>query len=49
MILWLTNLTKCNPTLVRTELRTRRYSIKTEKVYLYWIKHFILFNDKKTP
>ncbi|WP_445945200.1 phage integrase N-terminal SAM-like domain-containing protein [Shewanella sp.] len=34
---------------VRTELRTRRYSIKTEKVYLYWIKHFILFNDKKHP
>lgn len=34
---------------VRTELRTRRYSIKTEKVYLYWIKGFILFNDKKHP
>jgi integron integrase len=34
---------------VRTELRTRRYSIKTEKVYLYWIKQFILFNDKKHP
>jgi site-specific recombinase XerD len=35
--------------LIRTELRTRRYSIKTEKVYLYWIKQFILFNDKKHP
>ncbi|TMP41141.1 integrase [Pseudoalteromonas citrea] len=34
---------------VRTELRTRRYSIKTEKVYLYWIKSFIIFNDKKHP
>lgn len=34
---------------IRTELRTRRYSIKTEKVYLYWIKRFILFNDKKHP
>lgn len=34
---------------IRTELRTRRYSIKTEKVYLYWIKQFILFNDKKHP
>ncbi len=34
---------------VRTELRTRRYSIKTEKVYLYWIKGFIIFNDKKHP
>jgi len=34
---------------VRTELRTRRYSIKTEKVYMYWIKGFIIFNDKKHP
>ncbi len=34
---------------VRTELRTRRYSLKTEKVYLTWIKSFILFNDKKHP
>lgn len=35
--------------LVRTELRTRRYSLRTEKVYLQWIKGFILFNDKKHP
>ena len=35
--------------LVRTELRTRRYSLRTEKVYLQWIKRFILFNDKKHP
>ncbi|WP_462174374.1 phage integrase N-terminal SAM-like domain-containing protein [Pseudoalteromonas xiamenensis] len=34
---------------VRTELRTRRYSLKTEKVYLVWIKSFILFNDKRHP
>lgn len=34
---------------VRTELRTRRYSLKTEKVYLFWIKSFILFSDKKHP
>lgn len=34
---------------IRSELRTRRYSIKTEKSYLYWIKAFILFNDKKHP
>lgn len=31
---------------IRTELRTRHYSIRTEKTYLYWIKQFILFNDK---
>ncbi|WP_087533631.1 integron integrase [Pseudoalteromonas sp. A601] len=35
--------------MIRSELRTRRYSIQTEKVYLYWIKYFILFNDKKHP
>ncbi|WP_416221777.1 phage integrase N-terminal SAM-like domain-containing protein [Shewanella sp. YLB-07] len=23
--------------------------MKTEKVYLYWIKIFIIFNDKKHP
>ncbi|WP_462164171.1 integron integrase [Pseudoalteromonas xiamenensis] len=34
---------------VRTELRTLRYSLKTEKVYLVWIKSFILFNDKRHP
>ena len=34
---------------VRTELRTRRYSLRTEKVYLTWIKGFILFNDKRHP
>ncbi|MCF2949658.1 integron integrase [Paraglaciecola aquimarina] len=34
---------------VRQEIRTMRYSIKTEKSYLWWIKGFILFNDKKHP
>ncbi|MCF6436243.1 integron integrase [Pseudoalteromonas sp. MMG022] len=34
---------------VRVELRTRRYSLKTEKAYLHWIKRFILFNDKRHP
>ncbi|TLX49565.1 integron integrase [Pseudoalteromonas ruthenica] len=34
---------------VRAELRTRRYSLRTEKVYLMWIKGFILFNDKQHP
>ena len=35
--------------LVRTELRTRHYSLRTEKTYLYWIKGLILFNDKRHP
>ena len=34
---------------VRTELRTRHYSLRTEKTYLYWIRHFILFHDKRHP
>ena len=34
---------------VRTELRTRHYSLQTEKTYIYWIRLFILFNDKQHP
>ncbi len=34
---------------VRSELRTRHYSIQTEKTYLYWIRHFITFNNKQHP
>jgi site-specific recombinase XerD len=34
---------------VRSELRTRHYSLRTEKTYLYWIRHFLLFNDKRHP
>lgn len=34
---------------VRAELRTRHYSLKTEKSYLYWTRQFILFNEKKHP
>jgi len=34
---------------VRSELRTRHYSLRTENTYLYWIRHFIRFNDKCHP
>jgi len=34
---------------VRTELRTRHYSFRTEKTYLYWIRNFILFSNKRHP
>jgi len=34
---------------VRTALRTKHYSIRTEKSYIYWIKQYILFHDKKHP
>ncbi|WP_354449952.1 phage integrase N-terminal SAM-like domain-containing protein [Vibrio panuliri] len=28
---------------VRTEIRTRQYSIRTEKTYMYWIRYFIRY------
>ncbi|WP_318400389.1 phage integrase N-terminal SAM-like domain-containing protein [Photobacterium leiognathi] len=34
---------------VRMELRTHRYSLRTEKNYMYWIRLFIRFNDLKHP
>ena len=34
---------------IRVILRTKRYSIKTEKAYLHWIRRFIYFNDKRHP
>lgn len=34
---------------VRAEIRLRGYSIRTEKSYLYWIRQFIYFNNKRHP
>ena len=34
---------------VRWHLRVKRYSIRTEKVYLDWIRRFILFHKKRHP
>ncbi|MBT8392592.1 MAG: integron integrase [Ignavibacteriaceae bacterium] len=34
---------------VRTELRSKHYSKRTEAVYTNWIKRFILFNNKRHP
>jgi len=34
---------------IRDVIRTKRYSRRTEKSYLYWIKVFIIFNEKKHP
>src|SRR3954467_15122424 len=34
---------------VRTELRVRHYSIRTEEAYLAWIKRYILFHGKRHP
>jgi len=35
--------------IIRTELRVKHYSIRTEKTYISWIKRFILFNNKRHP
>ena len=34
---------------VRTALRTRHYSIRTEQAYVQWIRRFILYNNKQHP
>jgi len=35
--------------LVRDKIRFKHYSYSTEKTYVHWIKHYILFHDKKHP
>lgn len=34
---------------VRQSLRTKHYSIRTEEVYLGWIRRFIAFNERRHP
>ncbi|MCG7961893.1 MAG: integron integrase, partial [Candidatus Thiodiazotropha taylori] len=34
---------------VRTACRQKHFSPKTEKAYVYWIRQFIIFNDKRHP
>lgn len=34
---------------VRTAIRTRHYSYRTEKTYVHWITRFILFHNKRHP
>ncbi|MDH5190887.1 MAG: integron integrase [Gammaproteobacteria bacterium] len=34
---------------VRNILRTHHYSLRTEQVYIHWIKQFIYFNKKQHP
>jgi integron integrase len=34
---------------VRSALRTRHYSLRTEKAYVAWIRRFILFHGKRHP
>jgi integron integrase len=34
---------------VRQVIRTRHYSARTEKAYVYWIKRYIFFHNKRHP
>ncbi|MBK8164009.1 MAG: phage integrase N-terminal SAM-like domain-containing protein [Gammaproteobacteria bacterium] len=34
---------------LRTTIRVRHYSYRTEKCYVHWVKRFILFHDKHHP
>jgi len=34
---------------VRNVLRTKHYSLKTEEAYIYWIKKYIFFHNKRHP
>lgn len=34
---------------IRADLRARHYSLQTEKNYLFWIKQFIYFHQKRHP
>ena len=34
---------------IRRDIRLRGYSIRTEKAYLYWIRFYINFNNKRHP
>lgn len=35
--------------LVRDKIRLKHYSFSTERTYVHWIKHYILFHNKKHP
>ena len=34
---------------IRDKIRFKHYSMSTERTYLFWIKQYILFHDKKHP
>ena len=35
--------------IVRDKIRFKHYSISTEKTYVFWIKHYIFFHQKRHP
>ncbi|GJQ58424.1 MAG: hypothetical protein D8M57_14645 [Candidatus Scalindua sp. AMX11] len=34
---------------VRDAIRVKHYSMRTEEAYVYWVKRFILFHEKRHP
>lgn len=34
---------------VREKIRYKHYSLSTEKTYISWIKHYIIFHGKRHP
>lgn len=35
--------------ILRDKIRFKHYSIRTEQVYIHWVKRYILFHNKKHP
>jgi hypothetical protein len=35
--------------IVRDKIRFKHYSYSTERTYVYWIKQYIFFHNKKHP
>ena len=35
--------------IVQEKIRLKHYSLSTEKTYVYWIKYYILFHNKRHP
>ena len=35
--------------ILRDKIRVKHYSISTERTYLYWVKEYILYHNKKHP
>ena len=33
----------------RDKIRVKHYSLSTERTYLYWIKYYIIFHNKRDP
>ncbi len=34
---------------LRDKIRVKHYSISTERTYLFWVKNYILFHNKRHP